>query len=656
MAYKKVTEEEFMRWAQANPGMVGRVNGQEIKAPVQQAQDLGFLGNLLRGVTKPVRAVASMPEYLIQALQAADKGQTGMKPGQFKSIFLTPEEELAWGNDPVKQGLKTSTALGSFLLPGGGGGAPTALGRIGKAAGRSTVAGTVGGLGYSEDGQELQGMGLGALTGFLTGGALQGAGEGIRAIRGAGGKASKGAVSVYLDDITDVKKVAELPSKAKSSLRRLAKSSGFDDPNLSESKNILNYINNRKFAGATPGETLENMTQEFANASKLKKAGIGEIGGLSKGYIENIKQTIDDSIQFSGLGATETNVLERMKNTLDKAPRDATTLDKIAQDWYKMGITRAGEQKMTQSGLYMNGAKAIRDALKEANGIGGSYTSAMTTLSKILGLEDEGAVSAAAAQAEKTGINIPMFQNAGVYGTDVKMPSIANAINKAQTAMAQKQLQSSLSGAIPGTQGVQQELPNLLKMLIGGGQRAVPAMTYAGGQVQMPGGMVDEAPEMNLQQTQGKPAMNGINLMLAQGILSGKISASEAEAVLSLLGMSGAGGAIKQTEAQRDYQLAAEAIEQAYGVLEQTGGAGKLATAGGNIAGFFGATSPSSEYRAALDTATAFLRKALIGSGQSEAELKNLNLPKPTDEPALARQKILTLIPLLRARAGLQEY
>ena len=97
-------------------------------------------------------------------------------------------------------------------------------------------------------------------------------------------------------------------------------------------------------------------------------------------------------------------------------------------------------------------------------------------------------------------------------------------------------------------------------------------------------------------------------------------------------------------------------MEQAYGVLEQAGGAGKLATLGGNIAGFFGSTSASSEYRAALDTATAFLRKALIGSGQSEAELKNLNLPKPTDEPKIAKQKIMTLIPLLRARAGLQQY
>lgn len=181
------------------------------------------------------------------------------------------------------------------------------------------------------------------------------------------------------------------------------------------------------------------------------------------------------------------------------------------------------------------------------------------------------------------------------------------------------------------------------------GTRLGQAIGYEGNQQQPQQPMQSQMP----QEDQG---ISAVNLMLAQGVLNGQISATEANAVLSLLGMDQGGATGKMTESQRDYQLAAEAIEQAYGVLEQAGGAGKLATLGGNIAGFFGSTSASSEYRAALDTATAFLRKALIGSGQSEAELKNLNLPKPTDEPEIAKQKIMTLIPLLRARAGLQQY
>lgn len=649
MAYKQVSKEEFLKWAQSNPGAVGLVNGQKVKAPVQQAQDLGFFGNLLRGVSKPLRAVASMPEYVAQSFGAANKGQSSLTPGQFKSVFLTPEEELAWSNDPVKQGLKSSAALGSFLLPGGGGAAKTALGRIGTSAGRSTLAGTIGGLGYSEEGQELQGMGTGALTGFLAGAATQGLGEGIRGIKAARGRATPEQMDIYLDDITDVQKVSQLPKQAKSGLKKLADSAGYKDPGISESKNILNYINNRKLAGVTPGQTLENMTQEFARASKLKGTGIKEIGGLSKSYIEIIKNNIDESVRYSGLGATETNVLNRMKDTLDRAPRDATTLDKIAQDWYKMGITRQGEQKMAQSGLYMNGAKAIRDALKEANGVGGSYTSAMSTLNKILGLQDEGAVSAAAEQVEKTGINLPMFQNAGVYGTDIKLPGLANLSSKARANIGQRQLESAVGGTLPQTT---QELPIILQQILGGAQRAIPSMTYAGGQVQIPESVSGyTSPETTLQQTRQESPIN--ELALVQAVLNGNLSTTEAQFIMDTLG---GGATTKQTEAQRDYQLASEALQNAYEVLSTTGGAGKLATLGGDISAFFGSTSPSSQYRSTLDTATAFLRKALIGSGQSEAELANLNLPKPTDEPAIARQKIEALIPLLNARAGLQAY
>ena len=67
-----------------------------------------------------------------------------------------------------------------------------------------------------------------------------------------------------------------------------------------------------------------------------------------------------------------------------------------------------------------------------------------------------------------------------------------------------------------------------------------------------------------------------------------------------------------------------------------------------------GTPTANSEYRALIDNATAYVRKALIGSGQSEAELRNLNLPKPTDEPAIAKQKLEALIPMLQQRASPQ--
>ena len=38
------------------------------------------------------------------------------------------------------------------------------------------------------------------------------------------------------------------------------------------------------------------------------------------------------------------------------------------------------------------------------------------------------------------------------------------------------------------------------------------------------------------------------------------------------------------------------------------------------------------------------MRKALIGAGQTESELKNLDFPKVTDEPQVALQKLDELI------------
>ena len=87
MKYKDVSREEFEEWARRNPGMRAMVNGKEIITPVPQAQDLGFFGNLLRGVTKPFRTVAAMPEYLFQSLQAAGKGKEGMDHREFSSVF-----------------------------------------------------------------------------------------------------------------------------------------------------------------------------------------------------------------------------------------------------------------------------------------------------------------------------------------------------------------------------------------------------------------------------------------------------------------------------------------------------------------------------------------------------------------------------------------
>jgi hypothetical protein len=636
MSYRQVSREELEEYLKRNPGGTYRVNGQEVTPQKTYGdEDQGALMKILTSVSKPLRAIPA-------SVAAAISGDEN-----YENPFLTARERDSFKEDPTMYGTKAAAGLGAYLIPGGGGAATTVGGRIGTAAARGAGAGALSGFSASDEEDELESILKGAGLGGVIGGGIQAGGEALKGLRGA--KTSGQQQYINTNEVDDI---AKLPSKTRKGLAKQAKSAGFWDSKISESQNIKNYLTNRGLAGNTPAETLEKMTQEFKKAQGLKQEGLDEIGGLSKSYIDKIKSEIDESVIFSGLGDEETAVVQKMKEALDKAPRDAKTLDKIAQKWYDRGLTLKGDMKASQSGLYKFGAKAIRDNLKVANQ-GGSYTEGMSTLSRILGLQDEGQVAKTAAQAADVGMDLPLFAGAGFRGADVKTPMVREVIDKTRAAQgrALEQGVSPLSGILQGAG----QAGGVLAPIGRAAQRVGPAIA---GQLQ------GQQPEPQMQQVQpmegsglsqaglAQDEVQAIKQMLAMEMLSGNISATEAKAVVDLLGL-GEEEQASMTEGQRDYKMAADAMTQAYNILEQGGGAGKIPTALGNVAGFFGSTTPSSEYKSSLDTATAFLRKALIGTGQSEAELKNLNLPKPTDEPAIARQKIEALIPLLYDRAGL---
>lgn len=643
MAYKRVTEGEFRRWAAQNPGGVARINGQETSVPMPQAQDLGFFGNLARGVTKPLRAVAAMPEYLVQALSAANRGGTGVKPGEFKSIFLTPEEEIKWARNPVKEGLKSSVGLGAYLVPGGGGEAGTATGRIGTAAGRGAISGSMSGLAYSDDDQELKGALTGGALGGLIGGATQGVSELAQASR-----ARQATQGVGVVDVSSVDDIAKLPKKTKSGLVKQAKSAGFWDDGLGESKNIQNYLNNRGLAGRTPAETLENMTQEFYRAQGLKEAGLDEIGGLSKGYIEQIKNQLDEAVEFSGLGVKDTNAVQRMKATLDKAPQNAKSLDKIAQQWYDIALTKAGDMKASQSGLYKYGAKAIRDALKTANQEG-SYTQGMSVLSQILGLEDEGLIAKTAKDAARQGVDIPLFTAAGFRGADIKVPGVSNVVNKARAGIGATQETGRGLG-----QGVIGGLANAAQPAASVAQRVAPAVLPAfleqgGQQEQVPQGGAPVSPQ------QTGPQID--QMALIRAVLNGDISTSEADWLMEMLGDGAGQQVMPKTDSGRKAMVARDAAIQALNILEQDpSAAGKLQGIENIFYDITGQANTATEYKTQIEGLRSQVFNALGGTALTPTEKKQYEkfLPKQSDSPAQAKQKLQVLIPMMEALMGVE--
>jgi len=120
------------------------------------------------------------------------------------------------------------------------------------------------GFSVSDDEDELASILKGAGLGGLIGGAFQGVGEISKGIKSAKlAKASGADVDVYLDSLDNVKKIGELPDKARGNLKPSLRQQDSTTLSCLIVKTFLTILTIANFAGTTPGQTLENMTQEF---------------------------------------------------------------------------------------------------------------------------------------------------------------------------------------------------------------------------------------------------------------------------------------------------------------------------------------------------------------------------------------------------------
>lgn len=644
----RLTGEAARRWLAENPNAsyIDNRTGQKV-----QAQQNPLL-KILLNITKPLRTVVPAGQELVRTIGDLGRTARGEALSQAPETYfgMTPEESAEFTEDPLQRGVKAGVGLMSYGVPVGAAKGVTGLKAVGQAAGKGAIAGGMGRLAYSEEGKELEDILKGAAFGGLVGGALQGIGEVSKGI-----KASK--LSNKLDDMAD-----ELQASA------LKKDIGIA-PTTKQGKNILPKQISEKASSMgvkiKSPEDLKSFAQALyeSNANVANQAAqqlddlgrVIDITEIKRPLLEQLAKTKSPELKAP---------IQKVIDSIDSATGSsnavsASDLLNLRREWGKLGNWNPfmdASATTTANGFevaYLRANDVLDDAFKSA-GIPG-FKDANKAIS--LSIDADNWAERAIANKSNRPLWNDMTQDAAIAATVFGGGGPGAAAGAVGSKVAQRYAEPIAEKALRGVSKVTSglgALPQVLQPLVTAGQRAIPAIPGINQGISE--GRQIQQPQQQLPQGVNNQGISALNLMLAQEVLNGNISATEANAVLSLLGMDQGGATGKMTESQRDYQLAAEAMEQAYGVLEQAGGAGKLATLGGNIAGFFGSTSASSEYRAALDTATAFLRKALIGSGQSEAELKNLNLPKPTDEPKIAKQKIMTLIPLLRARAGLQQY
>ena len=488
MAWQKVSKEEYEKWAKANPGQVGRVGGQEVKSPYPEAQNLGVIGNFLRTLSTPFRKAAAMPESIISDLRGG---------GKFNSVFLTPEEEMRWEEDPLKSGAKGIAGLASFGIPGGSS-AGTVGRRIASAAGKGALSGGLGGLGYSDEGDELQSILRGGLTGGVVGGALQGIGEGAQAL--ANRQPKDNIISKFGEDLE---------------------------------RNAVGIKTPKSPQGAQQADTLFDDVYSITNGDVTPK-------GLNSAYNRE-SSIIGKSIKASSASASLEDIAQQasqkladeMGMTLDRARRLIDASAKRASVSGKLNAqSLASLKKITQPNA-LKVAKAFE--------IGGSPSAKIYSdyvLNEIAdgilksGLDDVG-ISAYTNLAKLYQAAPDVISKADKAGhitfANLKIPT-GNIPQKAQIAVG-KGLQKIGGGLNIGQGGA-----DLISNLASAGQKGIPAISAIGGieGQQTQDQFIDQG---MYQQPQG-PQIN--KLALAQAVLSGQISSTEANFLMDLLG-SGAG-------------------------------------------------------------------------------------------------------------------
>ena len=547
MALKYLNAEELEKWKAQNPGKTYfDTAGNPVSVP-STTKDLGFLGNLARTVSKPFRVGGGALQelgYTVGDIVRMAQGKNPLeRPEQY--FGLTQEESQALYEDPLKEGLKSAAGVMSYAVPAGAAeGATTAGARIGTAAARGAGAGTLGSFALSESGKELETALKGAGLGALMGGALQGVGEGVKAVKSA-------KIANKLDDMAD-----ELQASA------LKKDIGIA-PTTKQGKNILpkEVLETANKMGVkiknpedlkTFGQALYESNANVANVAAQQLDDLGravDITDIKKPLLEQLAKTRSPELKAP---------IQKVLDSIDSATGGSNTIPasellNLKREWGKLGnwnplmdpaaTTTAGAFEAA----YIKANDLLDDAFKSA-GITG-FKEANKALS--LAIDADNWADRAIANRANRPLWNDMTQDAAIAATVFGGGGPAAAAGAVGSKVMQRYAEPLAEGALRGASKVARgasALPQVLQPILNAGQRAVPAVAglAAGTQGMGTQGMgtqgVGTQPiyptTQGVQQRMEAQGISPLNLMLAQEVLNGNISAAEANAVLSLLGMS----------------------------------------------------------------------------------------------------------------------
>ncbi len=633
MALKYLNADELEKWKAQNPGgTYYDPMGTQIKVP-STTKDLGFLGNLARTVSKPFRmggGVAQEFGYTLADLirMAQGKSQLERPEGYFG---LTEEESKGLYEDPLKEGLKSAAGVMSYALPVGAAEGVTGLKAVGQAAKSGLLPGAMGGFSLSESGKELGGTLTGGLTGGLFAGALQGIGEVSRGIKAA-------KVSNKLDDMAD-------DLRATSLKRDIGIA-----PTTKQGKNILpkevaNTADQMGIKIKNPedlknfGQILYENNSNVANQAAQQLDDLGtviDITEIKRPLIEQLAKTKSPELQ-----APIQKVIDSIDNaTGGRNAISASDLLNLRREWGKLGnwnpfmdagaTTTAGAFEAA----YMRANELLDDAFTSA-GITG-FKEANKALS--LSIDADNWAERALANKSSRPLWNDMTQDAAIAATVFGgggPGAVAGAVgSKLGQRYAEPIAEKLLRGVSKATTGLE-SLPGVLQPIISAGQRIAPAVGA------LSGGSKQTQQVQPIQQSTGTDmqGVNALNLMLAQEVLNGNISATEANAVLSLLGMD-TGGEKAMSANQSKAAALQGSLDNLRGVWESAGGGARtMETLGLNIG--TGARTLDQAKAAVAEDLGRLQSQGAINEQERVAFLQRL--PNVWDSPEVVEQKFASI-------------
>lgn len=570
---------------------------------------MSILTDILRGITKPGRDVAELGRLVtslrkmdpninkeLDTLKKKQEAQRVME--EYQPKYQSQEEQLGTFLRPGETIARDAAILGSLVAPVG------IAGNIASRAGAGAFGAGLGSYGMTpitenaDIGKILTSAGLGGILGGTIG-AVE---------KGIAGRAARGGESGLTKLGKEMEKGATGIKTPKTPLGKDMAMQTFDD---------VNRITNKYKANP-------------------------DITGIGKAY-KGLSNDLSKSLRASQVTANADDLaLNAAQNLADN-----------------LGITDDKALSLIQATLKRSGAKGTLNAQGLANLKSATQPVALrvqklidTGGSLTPGTYAEYALNRVADDILKNGLDDAgraIYQDMAILhkvAPDIitkadKAGHITVANIKVPTAGIPQKLQAAAGKGLQTIGGLQ--LPQVSEKVMSTlgtagifGTRLGQAIGYEGNQQQPQQPIQSQMP----QQDQG---ISAINLMLAQGVLNGQISATEANAVLSLLGMGGTSGQ-KLTEKQKLFKSAGQTAGEALSILESgQAKTGKIQGIGTAVGKFFGTQDPAqTDYLAKLDGARMAAISALSGANVPPSEYERMRnlIPEPGDEYNVAIQKL----------------